>query len=575
MVAANERGAAKVSETLIDLLAGAVRRYGERVALRGPEGRGFLDVSYVELDRRTAAVRDRIAEHVGPGDFVPLCAHNSNAWIVAFFGIVRRGAVPVPLNPDAPSELLHAVLDELKPKLVLGDARSLRELGRGGATAIDIERDLEGGDARPAVEDAAPAPDDLALLVYTTGTSGVPKAVMLSHRNLTSNVRAILEVADLEDGDVVLVVLPLYHAFPLTTGMLSGLEGGVRIELEARPTRLATRVTEARPTHLLGVPALFELLIDRIERRASSPFQRRYFQAARWLNEQLIRRLGINAGRTLFRPLQQAMGGRLRLAVSGGAPLSPRTQRAAHVLGLPLIQGYGMSEASPVIAAQRWNSKQFWRSRYFWDHAGSCGPPVPGVRIDIEPVEGADTGVGEIVVSGPNVMLGYYQREDETRALLHDGRLHTHDLGLIEDDGELWIRGRLGLAVSTPRGKIVHLERLEDAISHVPGVEQVAVVVEREPSWRLVALVYPSAEADRAGTTAEFVEATLRASCVAACRTLEPHERIDGVRLTDEPLPSTALGKVRRGELPSEVSFELDRWRETLAARAAAAAAEA
>jgi len=281
---------------------------------------------------------------------------------------------------------------------------------------------------------------------------------------------------------------------------------------------------------------------------------------------QLIRRLGLNAGRLLFRPLQRALGGRLRYAICGGAPLPAEVQRDAFRLGFPLVQGFGMTEASPVISVQRFDPASFWRGRRYWERVGSCGAPLRGLTVEIDPLPGADAGVGEIVVGGASVMLGYHQRESETAEALRGGRLHTGDLGRIDEDGELWIRGRRGLAVSTPRGKIVHLERLEQAIVGAPEVRQVAVVAEPRPEWRLTAIVFPAAEAAPEGgaPTAAAIEARVRAACLGVCRDLEPHERIDGVALTDQPLPETPLGKIRRGELPAAPSFDVERWRDAV-----------
>jgi long-chain acyl-CoA synthetase len=548
------------------VLADAVARFGApRVAVRGPSRGELRELSYGELDRRSAALRDTLARSIAPGDFVPLCGRNSLEWIVALFGALRAGAIPVPLNPDAHADDLQPILAELAPRALLADASLLRRLPAGAELRIALDELDAEATPESTGADATRAPDDPALMLYTTGTTGRPKGVLLSHRNLTANVEGVIDATTLGSDDVVLVALPLYHSFPLTTGCLAAVAAGVRIELEARPTRLAARLGEAQPTLIIGVPALYELLIARIRHRAAGGVQGLYFRAAMWLNGQLIQHLGLNAGRLLFRSLHRALGGRLRYAICGGAPLAAEVQRDAFRLGLPLLQGFGMTEASPVISVQRFDPAGFWRGRRYWERAGSCGAPLRGLTVEIEPLPGADAGVGEIVVSGASVMLGYHRRESETAEALQGGHLHTGDLGRIDQDGELWIRGRRGLAVSTPRGKIVHLERLEQAIARAPEVGQVAVVAEPRPQWRLTAIVFPAADAALDGAaTAAAIEARVGSACFGACRDLEPHERIDGVALTDEPLPETPLGKIRRGELPAAPSFDARRWREAV-----------
>lgn len=552
--------------TLVDVTGIAASKHPSRVALRAPGRSGMESLTYAALDRRSALVRDAIRGHAHGDDFVVLAGDSSVQWVVTFFGIVRAGSIPVPLNQDMDDESLSSIMAELRPTLVIGDPQFLARVESGSGPHVQLST-IEGSlNDAPKGRDANADPDRLAVLLYTTGTMGSPKGVMLSHTNILSNVSGILDAANLGDEDSVLTPLPLFHAFPLTAGLLAPLILGVRVELEPRPTRLAVRIRDAQPTLLLGVPALYEAVLRQVRVRAGNGFRGKYLTAARALNRLLIGSVGVNAGKFLFRPLHRALGGRLRYAISGGAPLALELQREAITLGVPLLQGYGMTEASPVVTAQRFESRRFWFSKYYWKVAGTCGQPLPDVRITFEDVEGAAPDTREVVVSGPNVMLGYFERDQDTADTLRDGSLHTGDIGFLDKNGNLRISGRSRLAVKTERGEMVHLDRIAEALGAAPEVGQAYAYVSEESPPRLTAIVFPGAEvmAEPGDVTAGEIEACVLRACQRASRHLATYERIKGVRLTDQPLPTTPLGKVRTAQVTNEPSFDVARWKASL-----------
>jgi len=556
------------TRTLTSLVPAAVRAYGVQVAVRAP-WRGELEsVSYAELDRRSAEARDVLRTMVSTQDHVVISGANSIPWVVAFFGVIRAGAIPVPLDPCLDADRRDAILAEVRPVAILADRRVLQGLGRTSASRFELGSAMGSTSTHDptATADAEPDEDDVAVLIHTTGTTGAPKGVMLTHRNLVVEMEAVVAASRPAMDDALFLTLPLYHAFALTVGLLSPIAAGVPVDLEPRLTHIGRRLTESHPTIIVGVPALFEVLVREVRRRAKGP-RRLYLRAALATNRALIVLAGVNAARFLLRPVRAALGGRLRFAVSGGAPLAVETIRQAHALGIPLLQGYGLTEAGPVVSVQRFSSRRFWWSRFYWRRAGSLGPPVPCCTVRIEAVPGLDAPDGEIVVSGDNVMAGYFRNEALTRETLRAGSLFTGDIGHVDGDGELHVTGRLKLAVSTPSGKLVHLERVEAAIGAAPEVEQIRVVDEPGPPWRLVAIVYPSVIADSGGTVdAATMLANVRRAVAIAERTLLSYERVAEVRLVDAPLPLTPLGKLRRGAPPS-LAFDIERWRTSIRQR--------
>jgi len=550
-------------ETLPELLTTSAVRNADRLAVRAPWQGNLERVTFREQLERAAGVAERLASDVDRGDFVLIGGRNSIAWVSAFFGTLLRGAIPVPLDTEMPSDALASILAELRPRAVVGDDEFLGRIDGAGGTRIRLD-DLH--DWPPSAEvpplSPPPAPDDLAIMLYTGGTTGVPKGVMLSHRNVIAGANAAIDAAGLRDDDALFVVLPLFHVFPLVVGCLTPWAAGIPVELEYRLTRIADRAAETPPTIVLAVPALLEALLRTIERNARGGLKGTYFNAAARLNALSVRTTGVNLGRILFRPIQQALGGRLRYLVSGGARLDPAVHRRLIALGLPTIQGYGLSEAAPVVAVQRFHDREFWwRGRRYWRRIGSVGTQLLGVAVTIEPIEELDPGEGELVVRAPNVMLGYYQRPAETAARMRDGALYTGDVARIDRDGDIWITGRASLVISMPNGKQVNLETMEAELTGAPELAQVRLVVEQEPTWKLVAVTFPAVDTLEAGATdAESLQRLVREAFRRQSRGFPSWLRVDEIRLVDKPLPVTRLGKVRRIDLPAG-PFDFDRWR--------------
>lgn len=560
------------ADTLQQLLAQSVATYADRMAARAPWGSGLESITFRQLGRRAAGAADALATDVEPGDFVLIGARNSVPWVVGFWGIVVRGAIPVPVDSEMPEEALNSIVGELNPAAVIGDDEFLERVAhlRTRRIPLDEVHDWPEADG-PLERGAAPDPEALAILLYTGGTTGRPKGVMLSHRNVLAAVEATADAAGLVDDDVLFVILPLFHVFPLTTGLLTPLSAGVPIELEYRLLRVATRMVETPPTIMIGVPALFETLARQIERGAQGGLKGAYFSVAQSLSAFMIRTIGVNPGRLLFRPVQKALGGRLRYMVSGGARLDPTVHRQMMALGLPVIQGYGLSETVAVVCGQRFIARDYWwRAKKYWNRIGSVGWAVRGVDITPEARENTEPGEGELVIRAPNVMMGYYQRPAETALALRDGALYTGDIGRIDEDGHIWITGRASLVISMPNGKQVNLETFEAELAEALEVAQVRLTVELEPEWKLVATVFASSEAESGGAVqdTEALQRAVRAAIRRQSQPLPSWLRVDEIRLTDELLPVTRLGKLRRVELPDQ-PFDFERWQ--TAARAAAA----
>jgi long-chain acyl-CoA synthetase len=551
--------------TLPQLLAQSVAAYGDRMAFRAPWGNSLESITFNQLGGRAAGAAEALAADVEAGDFVLIGARNSLPWVIGFWGVIVRGAIPVPVDSEMPEEALTSIVGELQPAAVIGDDEFLERVAQIKTRRISLDEVHDWPEVDTPLERMPDLdPEGLALLLYTGGTTGRPKGVMLSHRNLLAAVEATADAGGLTKDDVLFVILPLFHVYPLTTGCLTPIATGVPVELEYRLLRVATRMVETPPTIMLGVPALFETLVRQIERGAQGGIKGAYFAAAQSLSRFMIGTIGVNPGRLLFRPVGRALGGRLRYMVSGGARLDPTVHRQMMALGLPVIQGYGLSESVAVVSGQRFIARDYWwRAKKYWNRIGSVGWSVLGVDITTEERENTEPGEGELVVRAPNVMMGYYERPAETAVALRDGALYTGDIARIDPDGTVWITGRSSLVISMPNGKQVNLETFEAELGEALEVAQVRLTVELEPEWKLVATVFPSSEAESGGAVddTEDLQRAVRAAIRRQSQPLPSWLRVDEIRLIDQALPVTRLGKLRRVEIPDR-PFEFNRWRE-------------
>jgi len=450
---------------------------------------------------------------IARGDRVGLVSENRPEWIIADLAIMTAGAITVP------TYVTHTVEDHRqvfansgaravfvsKPALsarVLAAANQVDsvhtvmaiEPAAGQASAVDLlswEEMLARGSEQPDDSNetvAAIEPDDTACLIYTSGTGGIPKGVMTTHRNIIANCHGahrVLEQLGLGD-EVFLSFLPLSHSYEHTAGEMFPISIGAQIYFAEGAETLAANMLEARPTIMTAVPRLYETLHQRIRlgvERKGGLSQKMFEQAVAIgrkrldaertrLGERLVDPL---LDRTVRSKVRERFGGRLKAMVSGGAPLNPEIGRFFLALGVTVLQGYGQTEAGPVITCNL-------PARIKID---TVGPPLDGVRLSI-------AEDGEILVAGDNVMKGYWHDPEGTAQVLEDGWLHTGDVGTIDEDGYLRITDRKRDFIKNSGGEMISPARIEGYLTLEPEVSQVMVFGDRRPY--LVAVVVPDPE---------------------------------------------------------------------------------
>lgn len=457
---------------------------------------------------------------VSRGSKVLVWADNSPYWAITMFALLRIGAVVVPVDVRSDSEFVARVMARVNPAITIVSHR----IGRNWKYETPVHEIESILDAEPTRDLAGPPPggDDLAEIVFTSGTTGSPKGVMLSQRNIASNVASVTEIIPSGPDDRVVSFLPLSHMLEQTAGLFLPLSTGASIYYpQSRQSRhLLGAMTAQRPTMLLLVPQALDIFLTEIERKAKASIAGKAWGPM----FAIASSLPFKARRGIFRSIHKRFGGSIRFIVSGGARLDPDLHRKWETLGFPIVEGYGATEAAPVIACAPIKHRK----------GGSVGPPLPGVEVRI-----ADDG--EILVRGENVSSGYFENPDATNAAFVDGWYRTGDLGSIDDRGYVGILGRKKDLIVLPDGQNVYPEDVEQVLARTEGVKECAVVGHsnngRQEVW---AVVVP-------GDAGTFSSADAMRS---ANLQLAPHQRIRGMAVwPSESLPKTLSLKVKKTEV--------------------------
>ena len=504
-------------------------------------------LDYRELAERVHAASIGLRElGVRDGDRVAILSENRPEWAITDYACLTARATDVPIYPTLPARQVEYILrDSGAVAVVVSTAaqleklQSIREHLPALRHVIAFDADARGPDVLPFDEllacgraaltrhpgwrthALAARPDDLATLIYTSGTTGDPKGVMLTHGNIASNVTTSVGLFDFGEGDECLSFLPLSHIFERMFGHYSMFHAGVVINYAGSIDTVAADMRELRPTMMASVPRLYEKIFSRVldAVRASPAPRRRIFAWARRVGESWVERtlagepvpamLSLQrrvADRLVFATLRARTGGRIRFFISGGAPLSPEIAKFFFAAGMPILEGYGLTETSPVMAVNIFGQTRL----------GTVGRPIPGVEIRIAPD-------GEIITRGPHVMKGYYNKPDATReAIDPDGWFHTGDIGLLDADGYLRITDRKKDLIVTAGGKNIAPQPIENLAKSSKFVSNAVMLGDRRPFP--IMLVVPNAEPLKAWAARHGLPAN---EMDRLCRLPEVHTKLE------------------------------------------------
>ena len=554
------RGELSTLSHLIDVLA----EHGERQAVLALHKEGAESWSYNELVEHARRLTLGLAKlGVGRGDAVVLLAPSRPEWVVACLATVGTGAVVTPVDLQLGEQALGRVLRSSDAEVIFTTTAQAEKLERIGIEVtpkpilLDVGEDdyrswrhLLAEDHRDA-ELAPPEPDETAALFYTSGTTGAPKGVPLSHANLTFQIAAILGAGVVTEDDRMLVPLPLHHVYPFVMGILAPLALGLTIVLPHSLTgpQLVRALKEGEVSVIAGVPRLYTALYSGIARQAKSGGRATaaLFGISSGLSTRVRRWTGLDAGKLLMHPLRNRLGPRLQTLASGGAPLDPGLAHKLEGMGWRVVIGYGLTETAPLLTLKPPDGKKL----------GSVGRPIPGVDIRIDPSSMPDedperrreaglttrpSQEGEILARGPGIFSGYRNLPEETKGVFtEDGWFRTGDLGYFDEEGYLCVTGRASTLIVTAGGKNVQPEGVEEAYLRNPVVREVGVLQKED---RLVAVILP--DLDEIRRRDGEIDRLIRGAVEEGSKRLPSYQRISDYAITRRPLERTQLGKLRR-----------------------------
>lgn len=542
--------------------------------MKGEEGhyRKFTYSNVAEIARSIAGYLAKVGvEH---GDRVALLSENRPEWPISYLGVSALGAIVVPLDVLSLPEVWLNLLADSESKVLIVSERfkdfalqakaklnTLKHLVIFADSNIDQFVSLKDISAeKPQVFPGSVGLSDVASIVYTSGTTGIPKGVMLSHNNIMSNVIATANLFEIGPGDQFLSVLPLHHTFETTAGFLGSFYKGACVTYaeSLKSYVLIERMKETKTTIMCGVPLLYKLLYEGILRNVEEKgfLAKSLFYVLTLLSNFFKNVLGLNIGRVLFSMVHKTFGGHIRFFVSGGAAIDPEIIRGFETMGFIVLQGYGLTESAPIISACTFNLNKI----------GSVGRPIPGVEVKI--TNKNEAGMGEIIARGPNIMQGYYRRKEATDEVIKDGWLYTGDLGCVDDDGCLFITGRIKDIIVTPSGVNVYPEEVEFYLGRIPGIKEACIVGIksegeglRSGTEEVFAIIVPDKEYfDKYGLEngvpidRTFIEKAIREKIFDLNEKLPDYERIAKYQIREEELPKTSTRKVKRFLLKKQIT---------------------
>ncbi len=459
-------------------------------------------------------------------EYVGIFCENRPEWVFSFFAVWKNGGINVPIDFMSSSEEVAYILKDASIRTVICSEKTVKileeaeKLIKKSIKKINLDSlyYLKKEEKEPIEKNI----EDTAVVLYTSGTTGNPKGVLLSYKNLLSNINGISKAKIATEKDITVAILPFHHSYPLMVTMLVPASIGATVVFipELSPESIINTMKKHRITILIGVPKLYELF----HRKIFSEINRR--KTAKTLFWILKKVKNQKISKIIFKKVHETFGGNIRYFVSGGAKLDEEIAKDLWTLGFKIIEGYGLTETSPIVSFNPPNRIKL----------GSVGKPIEGVTVKIEK--------GEILVKGDNVMKGYLNKEEETKRVLKDGWLYTGDLGKIDEEGYIYITGRKKEIIVLPNGKNINPEEIESKILKISNIIKEVAVIER--NGNLFAIVYPDFPLIEEKGILNIEETVKWWIIDRYNRTVPDYKKIYGFKIVKTELPKTRLGKIKR-----------------------------
>lgn len=547
--------------TIIELLVAINRRYSNIPALQIKEGDKFRSISYIELGRRTSDTAYNLKKlGVEKADRVAILSESRPEWAIAFFGIVSCAGITVPVDAKLSDTEIEFILNNSEAKCIfisqaflermknlkrhLPHLKDIISLDDTTDKEVLLLKDFKVPEDEIAHRDIEP--EDTAIIVYTSGTTGVAKGVMLTYKNLLFEVMALHNYIHFSPKDRFLSILPLNHMLELTGGLIAPLYAGACVTYcdSLKPPVLIKLMQETKTTAMVCVPLVLKMFHNSIMRKVQemNPAKKKMFYRILGLSKFLLN-FDIHLGRLLFAELHKQFGGNLKCFVSGGAPLDPVVEEDFNAMGFNILQGYGLTETSPVVTVNTFSERKYT----------SVGIPLKGVEVKILKNQETDRE-GEIIVRGPNVMHSYYKNKEKTDEVLKDDWFYTGDIGYIDRDGFLYITGRIKNMIVLGAGKKVFPEEIEEVMSHSPYIKEMCVLGKkataglRAGTEEVFAIIVPNTDAfsENEKQNPTLIKEKINSEINRLGENLAEYKKISDFQLYSDELPKTSTRKVKR-----------------------------
>lgn len=542
---------------LRELLNNIQKNFSDEVGFKVKNKGKIEEIKYSKYVEEAKALGEYLLNLDISNGRVAFISPNRYEWAVTYMAVATSNLISVPLDRSLPENEFKALLVRSEAAVLIYDqkyAESIEKFKQDPEIKVKyfINMDTEFSEVIQKGKDSLNKEnnkyskikienDIMKFMLFTSGTTAISKCVMLSHKNICSNIKSISETLDVTEKDTVLSFLPLHHTFECTTGFLYVISVGAKIAYCEGIRHFADNLKEFEVTAFINVPAMIEGLYKNVWKTLEKNKKDKTVKVALKASSALMK-MGLDVRANVFKQIHQALGGKIRFIVSGAAALDPVVSKTLNDMGIVIYQGYGLTETAPVLSVEKQGETR----------NGSVGKALPGIEVKIKDPD--EEGVGEIIAKGPNVMLGYYNDEACTKAVLNDGWFSTGDLGKIDKDGYIFITGRKKDVIVLKNGKNVFPDEIEVLINKLDCVSESMVfgTVAEDGDILLNAKIVYKKE-DVAEKMGEITEENLKAFYWNKIKTvvnkkMPTYKYIKNIVITDEALIKTTTNKVKRFE---------------------------
>ena len=552
---------------LKDMLNQTGEVYGDRPAyiFKTEEKGKFRTITHKEFRENINALGTTLIQMGLKDKRIALISENRYEWELSYLAVASGVGVIVPLDKALPDNELEslilrsqveAIIYSSKYDVIMNTLREKKNTNLKYFISMDLEENTQGiyaekalvekgkkllADGNKTYIDAKIDSEKMGIMLFTSGTTAMSKAVMLSHKNLVTNVMDIIQRFDLTDEDRFLSFLPLHHVFECTVGFLYPISIGGSIAFCEGVKHMAENIKEFEITAMISVPAVFDIIYRKVMKTIEKKGKLANLEKGKKVSQFLLK-MKIDLRKQLFKEVHESLGPKLKLVVTGGAALDPETEKGFNDLGFDVEQGYGLTETAPVIAAETPKCRRL----------GSIGKKFPSVEVKIDDLD--EEGIGELMAKGPSIMLGYYENEEATKSALEsDGWFHTGDLARIDKDGFIYISGRKKSVIVLNNGKNVFPEEIETLLNKVEGIKETFVFEKKEDDGDVkvcVEIVYDKELIKELYNIEgeENIKEFLWDKVKEVNKLMPKYKYVREMVITEEPLIKTTTLKIKRHE---------------------------